>query len=352
MKIEVFFSPAGIDELGMRGRNVIIIDVLRATTTICTALSNGAREVIPTADIENATKISSNLSSDSRLLGGERQGKKIDGFDLGNSPAEYTPEKVKNRSIIFTTTNGAGAIHKCRYASTALVASFVNVSAIVETIVEIGGTWTILCSGRQGAFSVEDATCAGMIISKVKEITDVDTEDAGLTTLILYKNYKKSILGMLKKCAIYAPKSPSQLFMVAAFARTVSSPMRSLNVSKNPISDLASSAGENERMLNPTRIDITSREKLITSERIDFFCFFFPFLSFVSLSSAIYRYGVCPAVDWGEPDCLILTTRPETTGTTGTLSTLEQTLRSSSKPMDIRYCPCCDFFNMPRMLFL
>lgn len=199
MKIEVFFSPAGIDELGMRGRNVIIIDVLRATTTICTALSNGAREVIPTADIENATKISSNLSSDSRLLGGERQGKKIDGFDLGNSPVEYTPEKVKNRSIIFTTTNGAGAIHKCRYASTALVASFVNVSAIVETIVEIGGTWTILCSGRQGAFSVEDATCAGMIISKVKEITDVDTEDAGLTTLILYKNYKKSILGMLKK---------------------------------------------------------------------------------------------------------------------------------------------------------
>ena len=199
MKIEVFFSPAGIDELGMRGRNVIIIDVLRATTTICTALSNGAREVIPTSDIENATKISSNLSSDSRLLGGERQGKKIDGFDLGNSPAEYTPEKVRNKSIIFTTTNGAGAIHKCRYASTALVASFVNITAIVEAIVEVGGTWTILCSGRQGAFSIEDATCAGMIISKVKEVTDVDTEDAALTALILYKNFKKSILGMMKK---------------------------------------------------------------------------------------------------------------------------------------------------------
>ncbi len=199
MKIEVFFSPAGVDELGMRGRNVIIIDVLRATTTICTALRNGAREVIPTPDIENATKISSNLSGDSRLLGGERQGKKIDGFDLGNSPAEYTPEKVKNKSIIFTTTNGAGAIYKCRYASTALVASFVNVSAIVKTIVDVGGTWTILCSGRQGAFSIEDATCAGMIISKVQELTEVDTEDAGLTTLILYKNAKRSIYGMMKK---------------------------------------------------------------------------------------------------------------------------------------------------------
>lgn len=199
MRIEVFFSPAGVDELGMRGRNVIIIDVLRATTTICTALHNGAREVIPTPDIEHATKISSNLSSDSRLLGGERQGKKIDGFDLGNSPAEYAPEIVKNKSIIFTTTNGAGAIYKCRYASTALVASFVNMSAIVDTVVEIGGTWTILCSGRQGAFSVEDATCAGMIISKVMERTEVDTEDAGLTALILYKNSKRSILGMMKK---------------------------------------------------------------------------------------------------------------------------------------------------------
>lgn len=199
MRIEVFFSPAGVDELSMRGRNVIIIDVLRATTTICTALRNGAREVIPTPDIENATKISSNLSSDSRLLGGERQGKKIDGFDLGNSPAEYTPEIVKNKSIIFTTTNGAGAIYKCRYASTALVASFVNVTEIVNTIAGIGGTWTILCSGRQGAFSIEDATCAGMIISKVEAVTQVDTEDAGLTTLILYKNAKRSILGMMKK---------------------------------------------------------------------------------------------------------------------------------------------------------
>lgn len=199
MKIEVFFSPAGVDEMSMRGRNVIIIDVLRATSTICTALRNGAREIIPTPDIETATKISSNLSADSRLLGGERQGKKIDGFDLGNSPAEYTRERVAGKSIIFTTTNGAGAIYRCRYAATALIASFVNMSAVVQAIVEIGGTWTIVCSGRQGAFSVEDATCAGMIISQVKALTEVDTEDAGLTALILYKNYKRSILGMMKK---------------------------------------------------------------------------------------------------------------------------------------------------------
>ncbi len=199
MRIEVFFSPASVDELGMRGRNVVVIDVLRASTTICTALRNGAREVIPTPDIENATKISANLKGGSRLLGGERQGKKIDGFDLGNSPLEYTPEKVGGKTIVFSTTNGAGAIYKCRYASMAIVGSFVNISAIVQTITDIGGTWTILCSGNQGAFSIEDATCAGTIVSKVNAVTKVETDDAGLTSVILYNKFKKSILGMMKQ---------------------------------------------------------------------------------------------------------------------------------------------------------
>lgn len=199
MKIEVFFSPAGVDELNMRGRNVVIIDVLRASTTICTALLNGAREVIPTPDIESATKISANLSSDSRLLGGEREGKKIDGFHLGNSPLEYTPEKVGGKTIIFTTTNGAGAIYKCRYAAMALVGSFVNLSSIVRTMVDIGGTWTILCSGEKGAFSAEDAACAGMIISEVQIEKEVQMDDGGLTAVILYKNFRRNILGMMKK---------------------------------------------------------------------------------------------------------------------------------------------------------
>jgi 2-phosphosulfolactate phosphatase len=199
MRIEVFFTPASVDELGMRGRNVVIIDVLRASTTICAALQNGAREIIPTPDIETATKISANLSSDSRLLGGEREGKKIDGFHLGNSPLEYTSEKVANKTIIFTTTNGAGAIYKCRYAAMALVGSFVNLSAIARTMVDIGGTWTILCSGEKGAFSAEDATCAGMIISRIQAETNVQLDDAGLASLILYKSFKRSILGMMKK---------------------------------------------------------------------------------------------------------------------------------------------------------
>lgn len=199
MKIETLFSPASVDEMFMRGRNVVVIDVLRASTTICTSLRNGAREIIPTADIETATKISSNLSSDSRLLGGERQGKMIDGFNLGNSPLEYTAEKVGGKTIVFTTTNGAGAIYKSRHASIALIGSFVNMSAVVQSMVNVGGTWTILCSGREGSFSLEDAACAGMIIQKVREFTEVETDDAGKTAVILFRSFRGNILNILKR---------------------------------------------------------------------------------------------------------------------------------------------------------
>ncbi len=201
MKIEVFFSPIRVDELSMRGRNVVIIDVLRASTTICEALKNGAREIIPVPDIENATKISANLSSDSRLLGGERLGRKIDGFDLGNSPLEYTPERIAGKTIVFTSTNGSEAAYKSRFASMGLVGAFVNVSSVVQTILDVGGTWTIICSGQQGTFSVEDATCAGMIISKVQAALEVETDDEGLTGVILYRNFRRSIYRMLRRSA-------------------------------------------------------------------------------------------------------------------------------------------------------
>lgn len=199
MRVEVLFTPAEVDELSMRGKNVVIIDVLRATSTICTALTNGAKEIIPTPDVESASKIASNLSTDSYLLGGERQGKKIDGFHLGNSPSEYTSEKVAGKTIVFTTTNGTGAIYRSRYASTAIMGSFLNLSSVVQAMKEIGGDWTILCSGQQANFSIEDATCAGMILAKLNTDEGVETDDAGLTCMILYKNFKGNIFGMMKK---------------------------------------------------------------------------------------------------------------------------------------------------------
>ena len=110
MRVEVFFTPHQVDEMYLRDRIVVVIDVLRASTTIAMALRNGAKEIIPVATVESAMKIVGNLFGDVTLLGGERNGKMIEGFNLGNSPLEYIEERVRGKSIIFSTTNGSQAM--------------------------------------------------------------------------------------------------------------------------------------------------------------------------------------------------------------------------------------------------
>jgi 2-phosphosulfolactate phosphatase len=202
MKVEVFFSPSQIDDLFLRDKNVVVIDVLRASTTVITALNNGAREIIPVNTIESAVKVSGNLFGDVVLRGGERNGKMIEGFNLGNSPFEYTPEAVKGKSIIFYTTNGAPAMWKARYAKNLLVAGFVNVSAVVEKIKEIKEDIYILCAGKQTQFCIEDAVCAGMITKLLidDEETEIDFNDSAVAAVSLYKNFSKNLLKMARNC--------------------------------------------------------------------------------------------------------------------------------------------------------
>ncbi|MGD0339707.1 MAG: 2-phosphosulfolactate phosphatase [Bacteroidota bacterium] len=201
MRIDIFFTPDAIDELQLRDKNVVIVDVLRASTTIVTALANGAKEIIPVSSVESAVKISGNLFGDVILLGGERNGKLIEGFNLSNSPQEYTEEVVKNKSIIFSTTNGSQAMVKSRYAKNLVIGCFINVSKVVEFIREINSDFSIICAGKQGSFCIEDAVCAGMIIQKLSEANadDLSLSDAALASLTLHKNYEKNILNMIKK---------------------------------------------------------------------------------------------------------------------------------------------------------
>ncbi len=205
MKIDVTFSSGQLDELQLRDRNIIVIDVLRSSTTIAVALHNGAREIIPVASIESAVKISGSLFGEVTLRGGERNGKIIDGFNLGNSPREYTFTNVNGKSIIFCTTNGSVAMHKSRYARNLAIGSFVNISAIVDYIREINGDFQIICSGRAGAFgnfSLEDAVCAGMMINKLldDESIQVDMSDSARASLLLYRNLGRSLPKLLKTC--------------------------------------------------------------------------------------------------------------------------------------------------------
>jgi 2-phosphosulfolactate phosphatase len=161
-RLSVHLLPDLVDESELAGATVVVIDVLRATTTITYALAAGAREVVPCLEIEDARQATRRFLSGEALLGGERGGVKIEGFDLGNSPEEYTSEVVKGRSVVFTTTNGTRAMMRCRKAKRVLIGSFVNLTAVQEAI-EAEDNVAILCAGTDGQITYEDVLAAGAI---------------------------------------------------------------------------------------------------------------------------------------------------------------------------------------------
>jgi 2-phosphosulfolactate phosphatase len=200
MRVELHFTPHQIDELALRDRTVVVIDVLRASTSIANALFNGAKEIIPVTSVERAVKISGNLFGDHVLRGGERNGKMIEGFNLGNSPAEYSEEKIKGKAIIFSSTNGSLALEKARFARNVAIGGFVNISQVVSFITEINQDFAILCAGNNGMFSLEDSVCAGMLVQRLSEKDDRDValSDASIAAGMLYKGYSRNLLKMVK----------------------------------------------------------------------------------------------------------------------------------------------------------
>jgi 2-phosphosulfolactate phosphatase len=203
IRVRVYFSPSHIDELLLRDKTVVVIDVLRASTTITYAMAAGAREIIPVASVAAAMKIVGNLFSTATVLCGERGGKRIEGFKLGNSPAEYTKETVDGKSLILTTTNGAVALTKAKYARHCYISSFVNLSASVNALAALPDLeetgLTIVCSGREDDFSLEDATCAGMLLQALANEKEIELTDGARTVLSIAKEYSGNILQTLQE---------------------------------------------------------------------------------------------------------------------------------------------------------
>ncbi|MBA4313612.1 MAG: 2-phosphosulfolactate phosphatase [Chlorobiaceae bacterium] len=200
ISITVHLTPGNIDEMGLKDKNLIVIDVLRASTTIATALQNGAKEIMPVGTIENAVKISGSLFGGVTLRAGERNSKMIEGFNLGNSPKEFTEDVVKAKSIIFFTTNGTTAIGKGKHAKNLVVAGFVNLSKVVEFFINLQEDIVILCAANENVFCIEDAVCAGRIINKMAGSAGIELvlDDTGVACATLDKSFGKSILKMLK----------------------------------------------------------------------------------------------------------------------------------------------------------
>jgi 2-phosphosulfolactate phosphatase len=160
--LRVHKLPGDVREDALAGGCVVVIDLLRATSTICQALASGAREVVPFLEIDEAVAAANAAGRADIVLGGERSGGKIPGFDVGNSPAEYAPDVVGGKRVFITTTNGTRAMHHARRASRIVLGCFLNLSAMVESI-KNEPRINILCAGTDGQETGEDILAAGSV---------------------------------------------------------------------------------------------------------------------------------------------------------------------------------------------
>ncbi len=172
MRIDTYFTPPEVDAGATADATVVVIDVVRATTTIIEALANGARAIYPTESTEEAVRLASSMGREDTLLCGERKGVKVEGFDLGNSPREFDPATVKDKKIVMTTTNGTRAMGAAADGARLLPCAFTNLGSVARAISEDDHV-VIVCAGREDRFSLDDALCAGHLIQR----TIADSED-------------------------------------------------------------------------------------------------------------------------------------------------------------------------------
>ena len=195
--IPVARQAQGID---FSRKTAVVIDVLRATSVITTALDNGAREVIAVSTVEEAQSRYAASDPASTLRGGERNALKIEGFDLSNSPLEYKKKEVDGKTIILTTTNGTCAINNIKGAEQVVMACFRNAEAVADVIARRNDDIIIVCAGTQDRFSLDDSLCAGMLIELLKQKAEVETDDLGLLLNRFYNESKDNLFGALSDC--------------------------------------------------------------------------------------------------------------------------------------------------------
>jgi len=168
MRIDTYFTVPEVDGASLAESAVVVIDVVRATTTIIEALANGARAIFPTESTEEAVRLASSLGREDSLLCGERKGEKIEGFDLGNSPAEFTREVVEDKKLVMSTTNGMRALGVAQEAARVLPCALTNLTAVATELAS-AELIAIVCAGQEDGFSLDDALCAGHLIQRILE---------------------------------------------------------------------------------------------------------------------------------------------------------------------------------------
>ncbi|NJK95398.1 MAG: 2-phosphosulfolactate phosphatase [Bacteroidales bacterium] len=198
MKVEVCFSPATFSEFKNKEAVVAVIDVLRASSAICAAFMNGAEKLIPVGEVDEARE----YKNKGYLVAAERDGFVLDFADFGNSPFNFTPERVKLHTIAYSTTNGTQAIRMASECYQVTVASFINITAVCRYLTSFNRDIILFCAGWKNRFSLEDTILAGAMTERVLENDSFTTNcDSALASLDLWRLAKPDLLGYIEKAA-------------------------------------------------------------------------------------------------------------------------------------------------------
>lgn len=200
MKIDMIICGDYVTTEAVKNTTVIVVDVLRATSVIITALNNGAKSVVPVTSVEEA--LSTKKKLESVVLGGERRAQKIEGFDLSNSPLEYKSEVIHDRNVVITTTNGTKAISKSSAANKIYIGALINAKAVSSKAVKNEKDIIIVNAGTNGVFSMDDFITGGAIIDEILSEQDYELTDIAKTALVIYRSHK-DIKSYVKGAAHY-----------------------------------------------------------------------------------------------------------------------------------------------------
>ncbi|APF23337.1 2-phosphosulfolactate phosphatase family protein [Clostridium butyricum] len=204
MKIDIIISADDIIESKLENKIAVVIDMFRATSVIVTALNNGCEEVIPFLTIEETLESSEELNREEYILGGERRAVKIDGFDLSNSPLEYTKEVVEDKKVLITTTNGTRTLTKSNSAKRIIIAAMINAKAVADKLLEINEDVVIINAGTNGNFSMDDYICSGYIINEILKVdNNIELTDISKTANMIYEN-NSDIISYVKEATHYS----------------------------------------------------------------------------------------------------------------------------------------------------
>ncbi len=197
-KIDTCFSPALYEPDLHADAIVVIIDILRATSAICTAFANGAASIIPVAGVDEAR----DYKKRGYLVAAERDGYVLDFADFGNSPFNFTRDKVAGKTIVYSTTNGTGIINMAASASAIVIGSFLNISALAAWLTRQNKDVVLFCAGWKNRFDLEDSICAGAIAERlIKSNRYCTICDSTLASLDLWSLAKNDLAGYIEKVA-------------------------------------------------------------------------------------------------------------------------------------------------------